>query len=86
VHARVIEVFKAPQMWRAAYQAHFSYPLAEKLEALEVPALVGAPAWDPMLEYTRAAAAAHPRLGCIALDDDWRKWGPALMPFLSTAR
>jgi hypothetical protein len=82
VHARVLEMFKAPQMWRAAYQAHFSYPLQARLRELTVPTLVAAPAWDPNLEHTRAAAAEHPALAFLELDDDWGKWGAELMPFL----
>jgi pimeloyl-ACP methyl ester carboxylesterase len=82
VHGRVIEMFKAPRMWRAAYQAHFSYPLQSRLAELNVPTLVGAPAWDPNLEHTRAAAADHPRLVFRQLADDWGRWGGELMDFL----
>jgi len=82
VHGRVIEMFKAPRMWRAAYQAHFSYPLQARLKELAVPTLVGAPAWDPNLEHTEAAAAAHPALKFRLLGDDWGRWGGELMEFL----
>ncbi len=82
VHGRVVEMFKAPQMWRAAYQAHFSYPLQARLKELTVPTLVGAPAWDPNYEHTQTAAAENPGLEFLELADDWRRWGRQLLPFL----
>lgn len=82
VHLRLINLFKAPLMWRLAYQAHFSYPLEERLARVRQPTLLCAPAWDPQLEGTRLAAAANPHCAFSMLPDDMRQWGPAMLPFL----
>jgi hypothetical protein len=82
VHLRLVNLFKAPLMWRLAYQAHFSYPLEERLARVRQPTLLCAPAWDPQLEGTRLAAAANPHCAFSMLPDDMRQWGPAMLPFL----
>ena len=86
VHGRLVSLFKAPRMWRLAYQAHFAYPLAERLATVRQPTLLSAPAWDPQLEATREAQAAHPHCGFLLLPDSLQEWGPALLPFLDGAR
>lgn len=86
VHARLVSLFKAPRMWRLAYQAHFAYPLAERLATVRQPTLLSAPAWDPQLEATREAQAAHPHCDFLLLPDALQEWGPALLPFLDGAR
>lgn len=81
VHKRVLEMFKAPQMWRAAYQAHFSYPIKQKLKRARVPVLLAAPWWDPNYDHTLEAARDNPKLPFLKLPDDPATWGPELMPF-----
>jgi pimeloyl-ACP methyl ester carboxylesterase len=83
VHRRVIEVFKAPVMWRAAYQAHFAYPTRAKLARVTRPVLLAAPRWDPNLEHTRRAAQDFPRLPFRSLPDDPLDWGREVLEFLS---
>lgn len=85
VHRRVIEMLKAPEMWRLAYQAHFDYPLQAQLARVRVPTLLCAPSWDPNLPHTRAAADANPRCGFRLLPDDMQAWGPAFVDFLRGA-
>ena len=82
VHLRLINLFKAPVMWRRAYQAHFAYPIEERLTWVRQPTLLCAPAWDPQLDETRQAAAANPHCAFSMLPDDMRQWGPAMLPFL----
>ena len=82
VHRRVIEMLKAPEMWRLAYQAHFDYPLQAQLARVRVPTLLCAPSWDPNLAHTRAAADANPHCAYRMLPDDMDAWGPAFIDFL----
>jgi len=82
VHQRVVELFKAPQMWRAAYQAQLAYPLKSKLRQLTVPALLGASPSAVNREHTLAVARDFPSLPCLTLDDDPGKWGAQLLGFL----
>lgn len=82
VHARLVNLFKAPRMWRLAYQAHFDYPVEERLARVRQPTLLCAPAWDPQLEETREAQRANPRCRFIQLPDQPAAWGPAMLPFL----
>jgi pimeloyl-ACP methyl ester carboxylesterase len=81
IHKRVIEVFRAPEMWRAAYQSHFAYPVHERLAALRAPALLAAPSWDPNLAHTQEAARKFPHFPFRLMPDEWTKWGRELVPF-----
>ena len=82
VHARLVSLFKAPRMWRLAYQAHFAYPVEERLARICQPTLLCAPAWDPQLEDTRRAQAANPNCAFLQLPDQLEEWGPAMLRFL----
>jgi pimeloyl-ACP methyl ester carboxylesterase len=82
VHARLVSLFKAPRMWRLAYQAHFAYAIEERLARVRQPTLLCAPAWDPQLEETRAAQAANPHCAFLLLPDALQEWGPAMLGFL----
>ena len=82
VHLRLVNLFKAPVMWRLAYQSHFSYPVEERLARVQQPTLLCAPAWDPQLEETRNAAVANPHCAFAMLPDAMSEWGPAMMDFL----
>ncbi len=84
VHLRVVNVLKAPEMWRLAYQAHFAYATKAELQAVKVPTLLCAPDWDPNQPHTIEAAEAT-GLPYVALPDDMRKWGPAFLPFLDAS-
>jgi pimeloyl-ACP methyl ester carboxylesterase len=82
VNGRVLEVFKAPVMWRLAYQSHFTYPTHERLQAVKVPTLLCAPAWDPNYEHTTAAHAAVPHTAFKELPAALHDWGPAFLDFM----
>lgn len=82
VHRRVLEVLRAPA-WRAAYRAHFSYPVKSRLRSVRVATLLAAADWDPMREYALAAAAAQPQSPFCALPPDPARWGETLLPFLN---
>jgi len=85
IQLRVTNMFKAPEMWRLAYQSHFAYPVKAELGAVQVPTLLGAPSWDPNWPHTVAASQAT-GLPFVELPDDPRRWGPAFLPFLDGAR
>jgi pimeloyl-ACP methyl ester carboxylesterase len=81
VHGRVVNVLKAPEMWRLAYQAHFAYPTQAELRAVKVPTLLCAPDWDPNQPHTIEASRAT-GLPYTALPDEMHKWGAAFLGFL----
>ena len=83
VNGRVLEVFKAPVMWRLAYQSHFTYPTHERLQAVKVPTLLCAPDWDPNYDHTRAAHAAAPHTHFTELPAALDHWGPAFLDFIN---
>jgi pimeloyl-ACP methyl ester carboxylesterase len=82
VNGRVLELFRSNGMWRKAYQAHFSYPLKQKLAKSKVPMLFVSPSWDPQYEATEQASRDFPQAPFRKMPDDMGKWGEALMPFL----
>jgi pimeloyl-ACP methyl ester carboxylesterase len=84
VHGRVVNVLKAPEMWRLAYQAHFAYPTKAELRAAKVPTLLCAPDWDPNQPHT-LEASRETGLPYVTLPDEMKKWGPAFLPFLDAA-
>jgi pimeloyl-ACP methyl ester carboxylesterase len=81
VHGRVVNVLKAPEMWRLAYQAHFAYPTQAELRAVQVPTLLCAPDWDPNQAHT-IEAARETGLPYVGLPDEMHEWGPAFLGFL----
>ncbi len=81
IHGRVLEMFKAPVMWRLAYQAHFDYPTDAMLGRVKVPTLLCAPNWDPNLPHTQQAHAAHPHCAFQILPDALEDWGPVIAEF-----
>ena len=83
VNGRVLELFRSQGMWRQAYQAHFSYPLASKLRQLKVPLLFAAPAWDPQLEDTQRTARDFAHAPFQLLPHDMHQWAGALLPFFN---
>ncbi len=83
VNGRVLEVFKAPVMWRLAYQSHFTYPTHERLQQVAVPTLLCAPEWDPNYGHTEAAHAAAPQTRFAQLPPALDDWGPAFVDFLN---
>ncbi len=82
VHQRVLEIFRAPDAWRRALRAHFSYPAKSRLRAVKCPTLLAAADGDPLRPYALAASRALPQLPFCALPRDPREWAQALMPFL----
>jgi pimeloyl-ACP methyl ester carboxylesterase len=84
VHRRVLELFRARDMWRRAYRAHFSYPMKTRLRSIRIPTLLAAAEWDPMRPCGLAASKSLPHIPCCALPDDPREWGRELLPFLDS--
>ena len=84
VHGRVVNMLKAPEMWRLAYQSHFAYPTHDKLQGVKVPTLLCSPEWDPNFGHTAAAARAAPHCEYRVLPDGMGDWAPAFLDFLST--
>ncbi len=83
VNGRVLELFRSNGMWRQAYQAHFSYPLAAKLKQLKLPLVFAAPPWDPQLEDTQRAAQDFPHSPFQLLPSDMQQWAGTLLPFFN---
>lgn len=83
VNGRVLEVFRAPRMWRLAYQSHFAYPTDERLAAVKVPTLLAAPEWDPNYPHTKNAHLAHAHTQFLELPAPLDAWGPAFADFLN---
>ncbi len=81
VQRRVLEVMRSPA-WRAAYRAHFSYPVRARLRDVKVATLLAAAEWDPMREHALAAAQTHAQFPFCALARDPADWGPTLLRFL----
>ena len=84
VHRRVLELFRARDMWRRAYRAHFSYPMKTRLRSIRIPTLLAAAEWDPMRPCGLAASKSLPHIPFCALPDDPREWGRELLPFLDS--
>lgn len=79
VNARVLELFRSEGMWRKAYQAHFSYPIKEKLAQLARPVVFAAPEWDPQYAHSRQAANEVPQATFVELPADMRNWAKVLL-------
>ncbi|GMU68660.1 MAG: hypothetical protein AMXMBFR37_09920 [Steroidobacteraceae bacterium] len=83
VHERVCSLLKAGNMYRTAYQAHFTYPVLEKLRRSPVPTLVATSTWDPNRTHTEVAAREAPDASFRLLDADFSRWGLSFVDFLS---
>ena len=86
IQQRVFELFRSEGMWRHAYQAHFSYPLARRLSQSKVPLMFAAPLWDPQYEASQAAARDFPRAPFVELPDEPSRWARTLLPLLNGER
>jgi hypothetical protein len=86
IQQRVFELFRSEGMWRHAYQAHFSYPLARRLSQSKVPLVFAAPSWDPQYEASQAAARDFPRAPFVELPDEPSRWARTLLPLLNGER
>lgn len=56
IQRRTLDLFKAYDIYQAAYKAHFSYPMSERLPKMQCPLLLGGPE-SPM---TKSAVASGP--------------------------
>lgn len=81
IHARVLELQKAPEATRLTWQAQCDYPLAERLAALSVPTLLCAPRWSPAMAHAEALHAAQPHCAFQVLPEAPRDWAPAFAEF-----
>lgn len=83
VNGRVLEVFRAPRMWRLAYQSHFAYPTDQRLGQVNVPTLLASPEWDPNYPHTMNAHRTHGHTRFLELPAPLEAWGPAFAEFLN---
>ncbi len=81
IHARVLELQKAPQMSRLTWQAQCDYPLLDRLAEVAAPVLLCAPRWSPTAAHAEALQLAHPRCAFQVLPDAPADWGPAFAEF-----
>ncbi len=56
IHRRTLDLFKAYDIYQAAYKAHFGYPMTERLKKVSCPILLG----GPDSPSTKRAVAAGP--------------------------
>lgn len=81
IHARVLELQKAPQMSRLTWQAQCDYPLGERLRDLRAPVLLCAPRWSPARAHAEALQLARPECAFQVLPDAPSDWAPAFAEF-----
>ena len=82
VHRRVVEVLRAPVMWRKAYRAHFRYRAGLRLADTAVPVLLATAEWDVARELSERLAGEHAHCEALLLPDNPAQWGAAVASFL----
>ena len=82
VHRRVIEVLRAPVMWRKAYHAHFRYRAGERLADAGIPVLLATAEWDVARELSERLAGEYAHCDSMLLPDNPAQWGPSVTAFL----
>jgi pimeloyl-ACP methyl ester carboxylesterase len=82
IHRRVVDLLKCGDLYRKAYAALWTYPLAERLPQLDVPTLLCAPEWDPLYPHLGKAAAAGPHCRVATLPPRFGDWWRDIVPFL----
>ena len=82
VHRRVVEVLRAPVMWRKAYHAHFRYRAGQRLADAGIPVLLATAEWDVARELSERLAGEYAHCDAMLLPDDPAQWGAAVTPFL----
>lgn len=85
VHRRVVEVLRAPVMWRKAYHAHFRYRAGQRLADADIPVLLATAEWDLARDLSERLAGEHAHCAALPLPDDPARWGAAVTPFLKGA-
>ena len=85
VHRRVVEVLRAPVMWRKAYHAHFRYRTGQRLADAEIPVLLATAKWDVARDLSERLAGQHAHCDSQLLPDNPAQWGEAVTPFLKGA-
>jgi pimeloyl-ACP methyl ester carboxylesterase len=82
VHDRVCSLLQAGNMYRTAYQAHFVYPVRQRLRKLNIPTLLATTEWDPNRPHTEQLAAENRHCQFQMLSPDFQRWGISFLPFL----
>ena len=82
VHRRVVEVLRAPVMWRKAYHAHFRYRAGQRLADAGIPVLLATAEWDVARELSERLASEYAHCDAMLLPDNPAQWGAAVTPFL----
>ena len=85
VHRRVVEVLRAPVMWRKAYHAHFRYRTGERLADAGIPVLLATSEWDVARHLSERLAREYAHCESVLLPDNPAQWGAAVTPFLQGA-
>ena len=85
VHRRVVEVLRAPVMWRKAYHAHFRYRTGQRLADAGIPVLLATAEWDVARDLSERLAAEYTHCDSLLLPDNPAQWGAAVTPFLQGA-
>ena len=86
VHRRVVEVLRAPVMWRKAYHAHFRYRTGQRLADAGIPVLLATAEWDVARDLSERLAAEYTHCDSMLLPDNPAQWGAAVTPFLQGSR
>ncbi len=84
IHARVVAMLKAGDMYHHAYQAHFSYPTHERLQEVGVPTLLCSPTWGGTIQHSEAAAKAAPQCKYAILPTAMEAWSKEFLPFFDS--
>mgnify|MGYP006270410087 CR=1 FL=1 len=78
IHQHVLEMLKAPGMWRRSHQAYFDYPTDSMLASVGVPTALCATNQGHHLSHARKARAAHQHCSFLALPDMPAERGAAI--------
>ncbi len=83
VHRRVVEVLRAPVMWRKAYHAHFKYRAGQRLADAGIPVLLATAEWDVARPLSERLGGEYSHVDAMLLPDNPAHWGSAITPFLT---
>jgi hypothetical protein len=81
IHLRVTEMLKIGDQYQKAYAAMWTYPMREKLPRLAHPALICAPAWEPIYAKMAECHAVDPRTRTAVLPPRMADWWRVLDDF-----
>ncbi|MCB2106790.1 MAG: alpha/beta fold hydrolase [Rhodobacteraceae bacterium] len=74
IHLRVVEMLKIGDQYQKAYAAMWTYPMRDRLPRLKVPALICAPAWEPIYAKMAECHDAAPHTTTAELPPGMADW------------